>query len=303
LRIGFYEHSSAARDVFSAILRGLGAEVVPLGRTDRFVPIDTEAVSAEDMARGRAWAAEHRVDALVSTDGDGDRPLLSDERGEWLRGDLVGLLCAQALGIDALAVPVSCNTAIEATGDFARVSRTRIGSPHVIAAMSELAGAHARVAGFEANGGFLLGCALPGHAGVLAPLPTRDAVLPAVAVLASSRRAGVPVSALLGRLPARHTASDRLQEFPGEESRRLVERWTADPSELLAAVGSNAAPARVDTTDGLRITLADGRVVHLRPSGNAPELRCYAEARGADEAAALVRSVLRFIAGRTRLPA
>jgi phosphomannomutase len=57
------------------------------------------------------------------------------------------------------------------------------------------------------------------------------------------------------------------------------------------------------SSSGLRITLADGRVAHLRPSGNAPELRCYAEARGADEAAALVRSVLRFIAGRTRLPA
>ena len=36
--------------------------------------------------------------------------------------------------------------------------------------------------------------------------------------------------------------------------------------------------AGVDRTDGLRMTLADGRIVHLRPSGNAPELRFYAEA-------------------------
>lgn len=34
----------------------------------------------------------------------------------------------------------------------------------------------------------------------------------------------------------------------------------------------------VDETDGLRMTLADERTIHLRPSGNAPELRCYAEA-------------------------
>src|SRR5690606_24360658 len=47
-RIGLYEHSSASREVFAAILRGLGAEVLSLGRTDQFVPIDTEAVSAED---------------------------------------------------------------------------------------------------------------------------------------------------------------------------------------------------------------------------------------------------------------
>jgi phosphomannomutase len=29
----------------------------------------------------------------------------------------------------------------------------------------------------------------------------------------------------------------------------------------------------VDETDGLRITLKDGRIIHLRPSGNASELR------------------------------
>jgi phosphomannomutase len=33
-----------------------------------------------------------------------------------------------------------------------------------------------------------------------------------------------------------------------------------------------------DQTDGLRATFASGDIVHLRPSGNAPELRCYAEA-------------------------
>jgi phosphomannomutase len=44
--------------------------------------------------------------------------------------------------------------------------------------------------------------------------------------------------------------------------------------------------AGIDRTDGLRIALADGRTVHLRPSGNAPELRFYAEASSADAAEA-----------------
>jgi hypothetical protein len=34
----------------------------------------------------------------------------------------------------------------------------------------------------------------------------------------------------------------------------------------------------LDRTDGLRITFENGEIVHLRPSGNAPELRCYTEA-------------------------
>src|SRR3546814_2228487 len=91
MRIGLYQHASVPRNVLPRILQGLGAEVVTLGRTDEFVPIDTEAVAEADIRRGREWAGEHRLDALVSTDGDGDRPLIGDERGEWLRGGIVGL--------------------------------------------------------------------------------------------------------------------------------------------------------------------------------------------------------------------
>lgn len=292
-RIGLYEHSSASRDVFAAILRGLGAEVVSLGRTDQFVPIDTEAVSAADAARGREWAAEHALDAIISTDGDGDRPLIAGEDGTWLRGDIVGLLCARELGMHALAVPVSCNTAIEACGAFAEVARTRIGSPHVIAGMQALQATDVRVAGFEANGGFLLGCRVDSPTGSLASLPTRDAVLPALAVLAAARRAGVPVSRLPVALPQRHTASDRLQEFPTARSRELLAAWAAEPEELLSLLDLGLAPVvSVDTTDGLRMSLSSGEIVHLRPSGNAPELRCYCEADRPDRAHALVRAVL-----------
>ena len=44
----------------------------------------------------------------------------------------------------------------------------------------------------------------------------------------------------------------------------------------------------VDDIDGLRIQLEGGRVIHFRASGNAPELRCYAEAEGDGEADRLV---------------
>src|SRR3546814_1454915 len=71
-----------------------------------------------------------------------------------------------------------CNTAIERCGSFDTVVRTRIGSPHVIAAMDQQAASGLPVAGFEANGGFLLGSRIDSPRGPLAPLPTRDAALP-----------------------------------------------------------------------------------------------------------------------------
>jgi phosphomannomutase len=160
-RIGVYQHSSAARDCLVQILSALGANVIPLERSDHFVPIDTEAVSAEDRQRGRDWAATHQLQAIISTDGDGDRPLIADEHGEWLRGDIVGLLCAQGLQADCVVTPVSCNSAIEACGAFNRVIRTRIGSPYVIAGMAQAqTDGCLAVAGFEANGGFLAGAGL-----------------------------------------------------------------------------------------------------------------------------------------------
>lgn len=115
-RIGIYEHSSAGRDLYAPLLKQLGAEVVSLERSDEFVPIDTEAVGEEDKAKARRWSAEYGLDAIFSTDGDGDRPLVADENGEWLRGDILGLLCASALGIEAVAIPVSCNTAVASCG-------------------------------------------------------------------------------------------------------------------------------------------------------------------------------------------
>lgn len=48
------------------------------------------------------------------------------------------------------------------------------------------------------------------------------------------------------------------------------------------------ARAGADTTDGQRMSIPDGRVVHLRPSGNALEFRAYVEPVSRAEAAALL---------------
>ena len=293
LRLGFYQHSSAARDLLTTLLAELGAEVFPLGRTDEFVPIDTEAVSEEDRIRGRAWANEHHFDALISTDGDGDRPLIGDEQGNWLRGDIVGLLCARYLNAEALATPVSCNTAIENSGWFRHVLRTRIGSPYVIEGMEALqAQGQVSVVGFEANGGFLLAGEIQRNGATLGPLPTRDAVLPILALLALARERGLPLSALISGLPQRFTASNRIQGIASERSLKLLKALQATPEPLTRLYGPLLSQ---DVTDGLRFTFSNGEIVHLRPSGNAPELRCYTEADSQERAVQLVDEVLVMI--------
>ena len=303
-RIGVWQHSAAGRDLTPRILERLGAEVVVLAPSDSFVPVDTEAISAEDAARARAWTEAHRLDALATTDGDGDRPLLADETGVWIRGDVLGVIAATALGADAVATPLSSNTALERSGRFQRVMRTRIGSPFVIAAMETLAAEGARrPVGYEANGGFLLGGAVEGPDGRrLAPLPTRDAMLPILAALVAAAEANLPLSALLAQLPSRFTASDRLREIPAERSGALLAALRDDPSareSFTVEAFDGAAIGSIDVTDGVRMRLAGDEIAHLRRSGNAPELRCYAEAGSAPRAAGLVARAL--AAARRRL--
>lgn len=294
-RIGIYQHSSAGRDLYNQLFSALGAEVITLERTDHFVPIDTEAVSVEDKAKAKLWAAEHQLDAIFSTDGDGDRPLLADEQGNWLRGDLLCLLAARYLQLEALAVPVSCNTAIECSGYFKTVVRTRIGSPYVIATFDNLAADFTTYAGFEANGGFLLGSDVQIDQVRLTALPTRDAVLPALAVLALAGQG--TVSALLDALPKRYTASDRITNFATEKSKELLAQAAAAPELFLTQLGFRGLEiSDLNQIDGLRISLSNKDIIHLRPSGNAPELRCYAESDTEVTAIALVQQCLSKLA-------
>lgn len=72
---------------------------------------------------------------------------------------------------------VICNTAIELSGKFKHVKRTKIGSPYVIAEFAQLAEQFKSVAGFEANGGFLLGTDAQLNDKQIKSLPTRDAML------------------------------------------------------------------------------------------------------------------------------
>lgn len=80
MKIGIDLHSAVGRDLLVRIFEGLGAEVRPFHRMERFVAVDTEALDPADLERSREFIVEHGLDAVVSTDGDGDRPLVIDDQ-------------------------------------------------------------------------------------------------------------------------------------------------------------------------------------------------------------------------------
>ncbi|MGR2911746.1 phosphomannomutase [Acidithiobacillus ferrivorans] len=303
-RLGVYQHSGVARDLLVTLLESLGAEVLPLGRSADFVALDTEALRPEDTVLAQRAVAEHHLDALLTTDGDADRPMIADHEGHWWRGDVLGILTAHALGAHTVVTPVSSNTALELSGFFPEIRRTRIGSPYVIAAMQvALQEGQAPVCGYEANGGFLLGSPITRNGHTLAALPTRDAILSMLTVLTAAKERGVPLANLLADLPPRFTASDRLQNFPTVLSQQYLDAFrSADKVANLAAFSSAFGAIvgdaqHMDLTDGIRVTLAQGGIIHLRPSGNAPELRCYTEADSTEQAETMLCAALRIMDG------
>ena len=295
LKIGVYQHSTVARDMFVDVLSHYGADVIPLGRSETFIPVDTEAVSPDSVKLMQGWAREHNLDAIVSADGDGDRPLVADETGSPLRGDLLGLIASLFLGADTVVTPVTSNSGIEAAGDY-RVVRTRVGSPFVIAGMDEArqGGASAAV-GFEANGGTLTGSDISINGSSFSALPTRDCFLPVLAVLSRAAEDKVSLSTLAKTFALPVAAADRLENFATERSAALMAYLrgsTENLSRFLAPIGEAAETSDID---GLRVTLKDGRIIHFRPSGNAPEMRCYVEAKTEEDAAALLEAGLNEI--------
>ncbi len=135
-------------------------------------------------------------------------------------------------------------------------------------------------------------------------MPTRDAVIVILALLVDAKQRQLPVSALQQRLPARFTHSDRIKNIPTDKSSAMLQSFDSgndaqDRKKIQEFLNLPAEIDSIDRTDGLRISLTDQNIVHLRPSGNAPELRCYAESATLQMAQQLNADCLRRVAEKT----
>jgi phosphomannomutase len=329
-RVVFYQHSAVGRDLLVELLTTLGAEAIPMARSESFVPIDTEAISTDQLEllqrlADQACQRHGPVDAILSTDGDSDRPLLAgiDANGQvrFCNGDLLGIIAAEFLEPDAVVVPISANDAVDrwAADRGVTVHKTRIGSPYVIEAMNRArAGGATRIVGWEANGGFLVATDIGQNGRILKALPTRDAALPLLAALCSARARSVSMAELFATLPCRFSKAGLIDNFPSETSQALLRRFTPADGRIEQvdfdqpglhvryADGAYVSPqphvvdgldtirhdlerffgpqdgfsrvAAINVLDGVRIFFANGDIAHIRPSGNAPQLRVYAVA-------------------------
>lgn len=303
-KIVFYQHSAVGRDLLVEILESLGAEVEAVGRSEKFVPIDSENVTPDDQAYFKVLARQHPgAFAIVSTDGDSDRPFVIDEQGIFHRGDVLGVLNADWLKADFAAFPISVSDAVDShlTEQNMHWQHTKIGSPYVISVMNEaLLAGRKRVVGWEVNGGFLLGGDLEMNSKTLKALPTRDAILPIIGALVMAIKKQQSVAALFASLPHRATQAGLINDFPMHISKAMIERFSTDTPEVRTELESYFSSAlgfgkllRINSTDGVRMYFDNGDIAHMRPSGNAPQLRIYSVADTQERADQIVAMAIK----------
>lgn len=309
-RIVFYQHSAVGRDLLVELLQNLGAEVLPMNRAETFVAIDTEDIAEERLKELARLAEVARdtlgdIDAIVSTDGDSDRPLVvgiaPDGGVRFSGGDLLGILVADYLEADAVVVPVSANDAVDlwSRQKGVELRKSRIGSPYVIEGIQALRseGGFRRIVGWEANGGFLVGSDIERNGRRLAALPTRDAALPILAVLHATVERRCSLVDLFSRLPPRFGKAGLIDRFARSASQAILDRFAGargarELCRFFTKEMGFGTVERTDETDGLRIYFTNGDVAHVRASGNAPQLRIYAVAASQERANEIVRAAI-----------
>lgn len=211
-----------------SVLRSYGADVIGIGNTPDGANINAgvgseyPALLAAHVRSGQAWLG-------IAHDGDGDRCLLCDERGEVLDGDeILTLLAVDALARGRLAkqtlvVTVQSNLGVDAAVAAAggRVVRTAVGDRYVIERMRAE--------------GFTLGGESSGHIVCSEISPTGDGLVAALKVIEVMLATGRPLSGLrhaLKKFPQQAAALTVLEKKPLESLPGLAGAVRALEAEL-----------------------------------------------------------------------
>ncbi|MDP3780516.1 MAG: phosphoglucosamine mutase [Nitrosopumilaceae archaeon] len=209
-------------------------------------------------------------DLGVAFDGDGDRSLFCDEKGEILTGDKSALLLSNfILSKNPNSTIVTClnsGSSIEtlAQNTSSSVIRTKVGSVEVSRKMVQTGA----LIGFEENGGFMYGK----HNQV------RDGAMTLALVLDLLSFSGKTMSEETKLLPPSFTTKDKVT-CSKEDASKLI--------KALADQNQNS-----DTTDGIKIIFDKKNWIMVRPSGTEPIIRIYAEADSQEKLETLMSEYL-----------
>jgi phosphoglucosamine mutase len=257
LRVGVDCANGAMTPFAPQAFEQLGAEVHPIGVEPDGANINV-GCGATDLTSLQRLVTSRSLDLGVAFDGDGDRMLAVDERGEQVDGDQILAVLALHLGVDVVAVTVMTNLGFHRlmAEHSVKVLTTPVGDRYVLEALR--------------REGALLGGEQSGHLIWLGSHVTGDGLAAAL----------VLCGALEGR-----TLSEAVAVMP---------RFPQVIRNI--AVPSPSVPRSVlDEVDRTNAELGDRGRLLVRPSGTEPVVRVLAEAENAEDAEKLCASIAALV--------
>lgn len=209
----------------------------------------------ENLQKLSKTVLKNKADLGIAFDGDGDRSIFCDNKGQILTGDKSALLLTNfILKQNPKSKVVTClnsSSIIEtiASETKSKVIRTKVGSVEVSRRMVP----EKAIVGFEENGGFMYGR----HNEV------RDGSMTLALMLDLLASSGKSLTDELSHIPKSFTTKDKVA-CTKQEAKKIIEHLKKEHQKY-------------DTTDGIKIVLGDKNWVMIRPSGTEPIARIYAE--------------------------
>ena len=257
LRIGVDCANGAMTAFAPRIFEQLGADVRAIGVDPDGSNINV-GCGATDLSRLQQLVTSASLDLGVALDGDGDRMLAVDERGEQVDGDQILAVLALHLDVELVAVTVMTNLGFHRlmAERGVRVLTTPVGDRYVLEALGREGG----LLGGEQSGHLIW---LDGHV-------TGDGLAAALLLCAAVR----------GRTLS--DATSVMPRYPQVKRNVAVSRPSVPQSVL-------------DEAERLNEELGDGGRVLVRPSGTEPVVRVLAEAENAEDAEKLCASIAALV--------
>ena len=215
----------------------------------------------------------NNADVGIAFDGDGDRSIFCDNKGNILTGDKSALvLMRHILKKNPNSLVVTClnsgsNTEVLAREFNSKVIRTKVGSVEVSRKMVPTEA----LIGFEENGGFMYGK----HNQVRDGCMTLALMLD---LLATSEKS---IYENITSLPSSFTTKDKIACSPENVSKLIMSLKSEFPNS--------------NTTDGIKITIDPKNWVMIRPSGTEPIVRVYAESESQEKLDAIMSEYIQKI--------
>ena len=255
--------------VIPTLLKGFGLEVVEVNcdTEKEFIARDTDTDDKAEVEELKKVVVEENCDFGIAYDGDGDRVIFIDEKGQFVQGEYSCSLIAKDAPGETVITPISSSQVVDTIGK--KIIRTKVGSPYVVGKMKE----HKAPFGFEPNGGAI-------SAEIMY---TRDGGSMTMKILTLYSKFEGSFSSMIAQLPKYYMLRTKVDY-----------KWELK-DKILEEAKKKFKGIKVEEIDGLKIWTDDQSWILFRSSQNAPEFRIFAESAEEDKAKALLDEGVNFV--------